>query len=188
MAPDILVRPLSYVERLESRSADCINLVVIHCTELPDLDTARVYGEKEMHVTSHTGNSGHFYIDRDGSTEEWAPLHRVAHHVRGLNSKSIGIELVNNGRYPDWFHSGHQQMTETYPPAQIQALISLLNDLAKKLPGLTQIAGHEALDTALIAADDNPDIMISRKLDPGVHFPWKDVLSAISLVPYHVKN
>jgi len=165
MTLEILSRPLSYVDQLESRSTDCINLVVIHCTELPDLDTARIYGKKEMHVTSHTGNSGHF-----------------------LNSKSIGIELVNNGRYPNWFHSGHQQMTETYPPAQIQALISLLNDLTERLPGLTQIAGHEALDTELIAADDNPDIMINRKLDPGVHFPWKDVLSAISLVQYQVKN
>lgn len=188
MAPDILVRPLSYVDRLESRSTDCINLVVIHCTELPDLDTARIYGEKEMHVTSHTGNSGHFYIDRDGNTEEWVPVNRVAHHVRGLNSESIGIELVNNGRYPDWFHSGHQQMTETYPSAQIQALISLLNDLTENLPGLTLIAGHEALDTELIAAADDPDIMINRKLDPGVHFPWKDVLSAVSLDRHQVKN
>jgi len=188
MTLEILSRPLSYVDQLESRSTDCINLVVIHCTELPDLETARVYGEKEMHVISHTGNSGHFYIDRDGSTEEWVPVHRVAHHVRGLNSESIGIELVNNGRYPDWFHSGHQQMTEAYPPAQIQALISLLNDLAERLPGLTQIAGHEALDTKLIAADDNPDIMINRKLDPGVHFPWKGVLSAVSLDRHQVKN
>lgn len=188
MTLEILSRPLSYVDRLESRNTDCITLVVIHCTELPDLDTARVYGEKKMHVTSHTGNSGHFYIDRDGSTEEWVQVSRVAHHVRGHNLKSIGIELVNNGRYPDWFHSGHQQMTEPYPPAQIQALINLLNDLTERLPGLTQIAGHEALDTTLIAAVDNPDIMINRKLDPGVHFPWKDVLSCTSLDRYQVKN
>ncbi len=188
MLLEILSRPLSYVDRLENRSSDGINLVVIHCTELPDLDTARVYGEKEMHLTSHTGNSGHFYIDRDGSTEEWVPVNRVAHHVRGLNSKSIGIELVNNGRYPDWFHSGHQQMTEAYPPAQIQALINLLNTLTEKLPELTQIAGHEALDTELITAVDNPDIMINRKLDPGVHFPWNDVLSCVSLDRYQVKK
>ena len=72
--------------------------MVIHCTELPDLGMARGFGEKVMHKNSHTGNSGHFYIDRDGSIEEWVPVNRVAHHVRGFNSKSIGIELVNNGR------------------------------------------------------------------------------------------
>jgi len=181
MAADILVRSLSYVERLDRRRTEDINLVVIHCTELPDLDTARVYGEKEMHKNSHTGNSGHFYIDRDGSVEEWVPINRVAHHVRGHNLNSIGIELVNNGRYPDWFHSSKQQMTEPYPTAQIKVLIILLNDLTDILPGLKQIAGHEALDTELIAADDNPDVMIHRKLDPGEHFPWQDVLSGTSL-------
>jgi N-acetylmuramoyl-L-alanine amidase len=161
--------------------------VVIHCTELPDLGMAREFGEKIMHKNSRTGNSGHFYIDRDGSIEEWVPVNRVAHHVRGFNSKSIGIELVNNGRYPDWFHSTQQQMTEHYPQAQIEALILLLNDLGQALPGLKLIAGHEVLDTEMIAADDNPDIMINRKLDPGVHFPWQDVLSRVPLNRYQEK-
>jgi N-acetylmuramoyl-L-alanine amidase len=148
---------------------------------------AREFGEKVMHKNSRTGNSGHFYIDRDGSIEEWVPVNRVAHHVRGFNSKSIGIELVNNGRYPDWFHSTQQQMTEHYPQAQIEALILLLIDLGQALPGLKLIAGHEVLDTEMIAADDNPDIMINRKLDPGVHFPWQDVLSRVSLNRYQEK-
>jgi len=148
---------------------------------------AREFGEKIMHAGSHTGNSGHFYIDRDGSIEEWVPVNRVAHHVRGVNLNSIGVELVNSGRYPNWFHSTQQQMTEPYPPAQIETLIMLLNDLGQALPGLKQIAGHEALDTEMIAADDNPDILINRKLDPGVHFPWQDVLSRVSLDHYRVK-
>jgi N-acetylmuramoyl-L-alanine amidase len=183
----ILVRPLPYVERLNRRQLESIDLVVIHCTELPDLGMAREFGEKVMHKNSHTGNSGHFYIDRDGSIEEWVPVNRVAHHVRGFNSKSIGIELVNNGRYPDWFHSTQQQMTEHYPQAQIEALILLLNDLGQALPGLKLIAGHEVLDNEMIAADDNPDIMINRKLDPGVHFPWQDVLSRVPLNRYQEK-
>lgn len=186
MKLEILARPLSYIERLERRNTDSIDLVVIHCTELPDLDTARVYGEKIMHANSRTGNSGHFYIDRDGSIEQWVPADRIAHHVRAQNLKSIGVELVNNGRYPDWFHSTRQQMTEPYPPAQINALITLLNYLEEKLPGLLQIAGHETLDTGLIAAEDNPEIMIRRKLDPGIQFPWQDVLSSISLNEYEV--
>ncbi len=100
MSLDIRQRPLPYVERLENRYTDEIDLVVIHCTELPDLAMARVYGEREHYPETRTGNSGHFYIDRDGRIEQWVPLDRVAHHVRGFNPHSIGIELVNNGRYP----------------------------------------------------------------------------------------
>ena len=60
-------RPLSYAQRLDGRCTDDINLLVIHCTELPDLAMARVYGEKVHHTGTQTGNSGHFYIDRDGT-------------------------------------------------------------------------------------------------------------------------
>ena len=181
MHPKIHQHPLAYSHRLENRCTDCINLVVIHCTELPDLATARVWGEKEIHPESHTGNSGHFYIDRDGSVEQWVPLDRIAHHVRGHNPMSIGIELINNGRYPDWFHSAHQQMTEPYPDAQIEALATLLNQLTTQLPELEDIAGHEALDTAMLPSEDKPDIMINRKLDPGPHFPWSVLMNKLSL-------
>jgi N-acetylmuramoyl-L-alanine amidase len=173
--------PLSYTERLEHRSTDDINLVVVHCTELPDMAMARLWGKKVMHQESQTGNSGHFYIDRDGSIEQWVPLDRVAHHVRDYNHKSIGIELVNLGRYPDWYRAGNQQMTEPYPDQQIHALEGLLNLLADQLPGLECITGHEDLDTAMLAAEDAPDIMIRRKLDPGIHFPWAALMGAISL-------
>jgi hypothetical protein len=110
------IAPLAYVERLDARPIDAIALVVIHCTELPDLAEARVAGERALYP-SGTGNSGHFYIDRDGQVHVWVPLDRVAHHVRGHNAHSVGIELVNRGRYPDWLASGSQQMDEPYPPA-----------------------------------------------------------------------
>jgi len=188
MVLKILPRPLPYFKRLEYRSIESIRLVVLHCTELPDLNTARTWGEKEIHAVSRTGNSGHFYIDRDGLIEEWVPINRIAHHVGGYNPTSIGIELVNDGRYPDWFHSGHQRMTEPYPHTQIKALMFLLHDLCKKLPGLAQIAGHEDLDITLIPADDNPNLMIRRKLDPGPRFPWQDVLCGVALKRYGVKT
>ena len=142
---------------------------------------ARTFGEKLVHPQTRTGNSGHFYVDRDGSIEEWVPLNRVAHHVRGQNPASIGIELVNTGRYPNWFHSQHQNMTDSYPAAQIAALVALLNYLVSDLPGLQIIAGHQQLDTDQLPADDDPETLISRKLDPGPQFPWQSVLSAVSL-------
>jgi len=169
-------RLLPYVQRLDNRCTDHIRLVVIHCTELPDLATARIWGEKEIYQHSQTGNSGHFYIDRVGSVEEWVPVTRVAHHVRGFNPHSIGIELVNNGRYPDWYQSGQQQMTEPYPGLQITALAALLNYLETQLPGLEGIAGHEDLDTGTLPSEDRPAVRIRRKLDPGPHFPWAEIM------------
>ena len=154
---------------------------MIHCTELPDLQTARFWGEKLVHVESHTGNSGHFYIDRSGYTEQWVPLDRVAHHVRGFNPESIGIELVNIGRYPDWFKSDHQQMTEPYPDKQIEALLALLIQLHDELPGLEFVAGHEDIDTEMVPSEDRPETMIRRKVDPGPLFPWPRIMSTISL-------
>lgn len=156
-------------------------MVVIHCTELPDLAMARVWGEKVVHSKTQTGNSGHFYIDRDGSIHQWVPVDCVAHHVRGHNEQSIGIELVNNGRYPDWFKSNHQEMSEPYPTVQIKALVVLLGHLVATLPGLERVAGHEELDTDLLPSEDKPEIMINRKLDPGPHFPWLVIKDKIPL-------
>ena len=184
MKPAIHNHSLSYVQRLDKRRLDDIDQVVIHCTELPDMNLARVFGEKIIHTESQTGNCGHFYIDRDGLIEQWVPLDRIAHHVRGFNTKSIGIELVNKGRYPHWFQSGNQHMTETYPGAQISALIQLLTHLETGLPQLKTIAGHEDLDIEVLPAEDRPEIEIRRKVDPGPMFPWPDVMNKTSLKRY----
>lgn len=180
--------PLPYVNRLDERCTDDIDLLVVHCTELPDMAMARVWGEKQLHPESKTGNSGHFYIDRDGNIEQWVPLNRIAHHVKGFNPRSIGVELVNNGRYPDWFHSNNQQMSEPYPDLQIAALAALLVHLHTQLPRLEMVSGHEDLDTGMIASEDRPEMMIRRKLDPGPLFPWPDFLNKISLQRFLAKD
>ena len=172
--------PLPYVGRLQSRALTDIDLVVIHCTELPDLATAREYGERIVHP-SGTGNSGHYYVDRDGGVFRYVPDERVAHHVRGHNEHSVGIELVNTGRWPDWFDSRKQAMTEPYPAAQIDALLALLAHLRGALPNLRSIAGHEELDTDTVAASDDPAKQVQRKLDPGPLFPWPRVMAACGL-------
>ncbi len=167
--------PLPYAETLPERTVEEVVRIVIHCTELPDLAMAREYGERVVHA-SGTGNSGHYYIDRDGSIYRYVSGTRIANHVRGYNPGSIGIELVNLGRYPDWWHSHHQVMTEPYPDAQIDALRALLAHLCKAFPNLREIAGHDELDTEKIAASDAPDQQVQRKLDPGPLFPWDVVL------------
>jgi N-acetylmuramoyl-L-alanine amidase len=175
------IEPLLYEERLSARSIDTIELVVIHCTELPDLAMAREYGERIQHADSQTGNSGHYYIDRDGSIHIWVRPERVAHHVRNYNKHSIGIELVNGGRYPDWLDSRKQMMSEPYTEAQIASLIGLLTVLHAQFPNLRWIAGHEDLDTEQVPATDDASKTVARKRDPGPMFPWTRVLVAIPL-------
>lgn len=173
--------PLPYEARLVPRADAQIDLVVVHCTELPDLATARQYGERVLYAESGTGNSGHFYLDRDGSVHRYVDPGRIAHHTRGYNPRAIGIELVNTGRYPDWLDSRRQAMTEPYPEAQIRALLALLHSLQLRFPSLRDIAGHEDLDTTRVAASDDPSQQVPRKRDPGPLFPWDEVLQAISL-------
>lgn len=169
-------RPLSYVERLAARDPASVDLLVIHCTELPDLGEARRYGEMIHYPDSGTGNCGHCYVDRDGTTELWAPLDRVAHHVRGHNERSVGIELVNRGRYPDWFHPRRQEAFEPYPEPQVAALLRLTAWLRSQLPALARIAGHEDLDRERVATPGDPRTTVARKRDPGPTFPWTRVL------------
>ena len=176
----IAVDLLPYQARLDERPLSRIDLVVIHCTELPDMAMAREFGER-VQYDSGTGNSGHYYIDRDGSVFQYVPLQRIAHHVRGYNARAIGIELVNTGRYPRWHDSRHQAMDEAYTEAQVASLIALLRQLQAEAPSLRQIAGHEDLDTLTEAASDDPSVLVPRKRDPGPLFPWKRVLDAVTL-------
>jgi N-acetylmuramoyl-L-alanine amidase len=177
----IEVQPLPYESRLLERRVEDVDLVVIHCTELPDLAMARSYGERVLYDDRGTGASGHYYVDRDGRVLQWVDPLRVANHTRGYNPRSIGIELVNLGRWPDWLHSERQRMSEPYPQAQVDALLQLLAALRARFPRLDQVAGHEDLDRAMVPASDDPTREVPRKRDPGEMFPWQRVLAASGL-------
>lgn len=173
--------PLPYEERLATRPSTAIDLVVIHCTELPDMRMAREFGERIRHAGTRTGNSGHYYIDLDGRVFRFVADTRVAHHTFGYNPRSIGIELVNSGRYPHWNDSRHQTFRAPYPQAQIGALRRLLEQLHGDHARLRWIAGHEDLDRRLEPASDDPQLLLPRRRDPGPLFPWSDVLAGSAL-------
>ena len=179
--PALRIEPLPYADALAARPSGEIDLVVVHCTELPDLAMARDYGERVLYPASGTGNSGHYYIDRDGGIVEYVDPARIAHHTRGYNPRSIGIELVNIGRYPHWLDSRRQAMDEAYTEDQIEALVALLRDLHARIPSLALIAGHEDLDLDEVEASDDPELKVRRKRDPGPRFPWQRVLAAVPL-------
>lgn len=133
-------------------------LVVLHATEQHSV-------AESLH-TLQTRNSGgpvsaHYLVGADGGLYQLVADGRRAWHAGGgswgtlqeLNSASIGIELDNDGAEP-------------FPPAQIQALLRLLEDLCTRLG----IPRH-----AVIA---HADLAPTRKRDPGAHFPWKQLADA----------
>jgi N-acetylmuramoyl-L-alanine amidase len=79
-------------------------------------------------------------------------------------------------------------MNEAYPRRQIVALANLLNHLVNVVPGLCKITGHENLDTNMLVAEDDPDKMIRRKVDPGPLFPWGLLMESISLERISTKD
>jgi N-acetylmuramoyl-L-alanine amidase len=173
--------PLPYESRLDHRDVATVDLVVIHCTELPDMKMTREFGERVHYPAKGTGNSGHYYIDTDGTTYKFVSNERVANHTFGWNPQSIGIEISNVGRYPFWGDSKHQAFTVPYTKAQIDSLLALLRQLKNELPSLKFIAGHEDLDRRLEPASDDAMVMLRRRQDPGPLFPWGEVVPSSGL-------
>ena len=170
-----------YDKRLDNRSTTSIELIVVHCTESPDLNSALEAAEEVKYKTSGTGDVAHYYIDRKGGIVQIVGNDRVANHTTGHNPASIGIELVNRGRFPNWHGSKHQVMSEPYTDAQIRSLTQLVLHLKKIMPSIQKIAGHDELDLRMVPATDDPSIQVRRRVDPGPMFPWDKIISAVQL-------
>lgn len=109
--------------------------------------------------------SAHYLVEEDGSLLQLVPEHRRAWHAgrsfwRGqtdINSRSIGIEIVN---------PGHEWGYRPFPETQIAALIPLCRGiLARHGIPPRNVVGHS-------------DIAPDRKEDPGELFPWQRLASA----------
>lgn len=108
--------------------------------------------------------SAHYMIWEDGRVVQLVGEDKRAWHAgvscwkgeEDLNSRSIGIEIVNGGH--DWPLPG--EVLPPYPQVQIDALIRLTHGILERwdIPQ-TRILGHS-------------DIAPARKIDPGEHFPW----------------
>ena len=133
-------------------------IIVLHATEQ---DSAA----HSLH-TLRTRNQGgpvsaHYLVADDGTLYQLVADAQRAWHAGGgswgtiddLNSASIGIELDNDGDEP-------------FPPAQLDALLRLLDDLCTRL----RIPRH-----AVIA---HADLAPTRKTDPGPRFPWRQLAQA----------
>ncbi len=93
-----------------------------------------------------------------------------------LNDSSIGIEIVNvpQCQWDEALSPLHTEYGDNrlcifpdYDPAQIEAVISLAQDILKRNPDIepTAVVGHA-------------DIAFNRKNDPGPRFPWFQLYQA----------
>ena len=131
-----------------------IQFIVLHYTETTNLEKAI-----DLLTSQKRKVSCHFVVDTNGQIYNLVSESKRAWHAgesswRGLqdmNSRSIGIEIVNPG----------EKKLKNYPKAQINQLINLIHFLEEKfnIP-FYNILGHS-------------DIAPHRKVDPGKHFPWK---------------
>lgn len=106
--------------------------------------------------------SAHYVIEEDGTVYRLVPEEKRAWHAglaswrgeRDVNSRSIGIELVN---------PGHQFIYRNFPEAQIASLKALAEDILGRHPiPARNVVGHS-------------DIAPDRKLDPGERLDWQDL-------------
>ena len=129
------------------------NMVIIHHTAQNSCEqTLKTF------TTEKTQVSAHYVICKDGTIHHMLNDYLRAWHggvskwgnITDVNSTSIGIELDNNG-------------FEAFPDQQINSLLVLLDTLKKRysIP-TTNFIGHS-------------DIAPTRKVDPNVYFPWKQL-------------
>jgi len=138
-------------ERREGARPD---MIVLHYTGMVD-------GPVALARLCQDGSevSAHYVVFEDGRIVQCVPEARRAWHAGAaswgdetdINSRSIGIEIVNpghDGGYPD------------FPEAQIAAVIALCRDVA---------ARHAIRPERVLA---HSDVAPGRKQDPGEKFPW----------------
>lgn len=139
----------------EPRRAGAVDMLVLHYTGMESAEAALA-----RLCAPEAKVSAHYLIDEDGTTVALVPEDRRAWHAgqsywRGetdINSRSIGIELVN---------PGHEFGYRGFPDAQIAALIRLCTGVLSRHPiPPWNVVGHS-------------DVAPARKQDPGELFPWR---------------
>lgn len=144
---------------------EALDMLVLHYTGMESADVA------EARLCDPAAEvSAHYVVREDGTVVQMVAEDKRAWHAGvsawqgegDLNSRSIGIEIVNGGH--DFPLTGGA--LPPFPNVQIAAVISLCRAiLARRAIPQTRIVGHS-------------DIAPARKRDPGEHFPWKTLSQA----------
>jgi N-acetylmuramoyl-L-alanine amidase len=116
--------------------------------------------------------SAHYLVDEDGTVVALVPEDRRAWHAgagfwqgeRDINSRSVGVELVN---------PGHEWGYRPFPDAQMAAFA----ELARGILDRHGILPHRVLG--------HSDVAPARKEDPGELFDWRGLAAmGIGFWPY----
>ncbi len=148
---DVVPSP-NFDERKDDRPPD---MIVLHYTGMQTGAAAL-----QRLTTAASKVSSHYVVFEDGRIVQCVPEDRRAWHAgesswageTDVNSRSIGIEIVN---------PGHEFGYSDYPLRQIAATISLCRSIITRRGPISadRILGHS-------------DVAPSRKQDPGEKFPW----------------
>lgn len=148
---DVIASP-NFGERRGGKPAD---MVILHYTGMTDTESAL----KRL-CTAGTDVSAHYVVLEDGRVVQCVQESMRAWHAGqsiwagddDINSRSIGVEIVNRGH--DW---GYPE----FPLRQIAAVIALCRGILIR----RQIKPHLVLG--------HSDVAPGRKKDPGEKFPWR---------------
>ena len=132
-----------------------IDMVVLHYTGMPTAEEAL-----QRLCDPRSEVSAHYLVHQDGTILQCVPEARRAWHAgrsfwkgeTDINSRSVGIEIVN---------PGHEHGYQPFPEAQIEAVTALARDVCDR---------HNIHPWMVLA---HSDIAPDRKQDPGELFPWK---------------
>lgn len=138
----------------ERRDGQVPEILLLHYTGTPTAEYAI-----DLLTTGAGEVSCHYLVHEDGRIvhmvdEDMRAWHAGASSWDGrddVNSRSIGIEIVNPGHGPDY---------RDFPDAQIEAVIALSRDI---------ISRHAIQPRHVLA---HSDVAPGRKVDPGEKFPW----------------
>lgn len=136
-----------------------VSLLVLHYTGMQSGEAALArMCDPEARV------SAHYMVWEDGRIVRLVGEDQRAWHAgvsswqgdEDLNSRSVGIEIVNGGHdFPQPDGS-----LPPYPEAQVDAVAELCLSILSRHPiPAARVVGHS-------------DIAPARKIDPGEHFPW----------------
>ena len=143
----------NFGERNKGRVPD---MILLHYTGMPD-----VQGAIAQLCTAGTDVSAHYIVLEDGRIVQCVPEDKRAWHAgvsfwageTDINSRSVGIEIVN---------PGHEFGYTDFPRRQTAAVITLCKSILKRHPGIVpeRVLAHS-------------DVAPARKQDPGEKFPWE---------------
>ncbi len=167
----------SYIDtRYQSENHNArIRLVVLHYTTgnwQQSLDVLTKPGPNAVssHYLIPESDDVSYPPDQPLQVYQLVPEHQRAWHAGNsqwqqlvsVNDQSIGIELVNRSQCPAIEGIASPCLEQDFDPAQIQLLITLLQQILQRHPDIQP--------TAILA---HSDVAPQRKQDPGSRFPWR---------------